>query len=122
MKQYKITNDAGDILGTVQAENASGALDAYCAGHPDDDTGFPRGGLRVDDETHGEKSASVRTDGGRISADREINEHVAADTQAAKCGCGGACPACAAHQEWLQSLSDEEREEFGQIVEGGIYA
>mgnify|MGYP001250941661 FL=1 len=54
--------------------------------------------------------------------DDEITAKVAAERSAGECGCGGACPACAAHQEWLQSLSDEEREEFGQIVEGGIYA
>ena len=46
----------------------------------------------------------------------EITAKVEADLSAGECGCGGACPACAAHQEWLQSLSDEERDEFAQIV------
>ena len=51
----------------------------------------------------------------------EITAKVAADRAAGSCGCGGACPECHAHQEWLQSLSDEERDEFAEIVASGIY-
>jgi len=69
MKNYSITMmEDGTKLETVQAETAIEALDMYCAEHPDDDTGFQRGGLNVDADTCGEIWATVRTDAGRIKA------------------------------------------------------
>jgi hypothetical protein len=55
-------------LGLVAAENAIAALSDFCAGLPDDDLGYQRGGLQVDADTRGQRWASVRTDGGRIIA------------------------------------------------------
>ena len=70
MNDYRITMaEDGAELEIIQAESATEALDAYCAGHPDDDTGFQRGGLNVDADTRGEVWATVRTDAGRINAD-----------------------------------------------------
>jgi len=73
MNDYRITMaEDGTELETVQAETATEALEVYCADHPDDDTGFQRGGLNVDASTRGEVWATVRTDAGRISAYDEI--------------------------------------------------
>jgi hypothetical protein len=51
----------------------------------------------------------------------EIKAHVAADMSAEKCGCGGICHACVAHRDFLDGLTDEEREDFSNLVESGIY-
>jgi hypothetical protein len=51
----------------------------------------------------------------------EIKTHVGADMAAEKCGCGGSCPACAAHREFIEILTDEEREDFSNLVESTIY-
>ena len=68
MREYIITAESGVELEAVHAATAIEALNVYCAAHPDADTGFQRGGLSCDAETHGKVSASVRTDGGRVIA------------------------------------------------------
>lgn len=70
MNDYRIENSEGKELAMVRAKTARDALDVYCAQHPDDDTGFQRGGLNVDSDTRGEVWASVLTDAGRIRADK----------------------------------------------------
>ena len=71
MKKYTISLGEKELETGIEAESAIAALDCYCSAHPDDDTGFQRGGLNCDAETRGEKSASVRTDAGRITAEVE---------------------------------------------------
>ena len=66
MKKYTISQGEKELATGIEAESAIAALDSYCSAHPDDDTGFQRGGLNCDAETRGEKSASVRTDAGRM--------------------------------------------------------
>ena len=68
MKKYTISFGGQELAAGIEAESAIAALDCYCAAHADDDTGFKRGGLTCDAATRGEKSASVRTDAGRILA------------------------------------------------------
>jgi len=70
MSTYKIksTNDNSE-LAEVEAGSAIEAINQYCEEHPDEDTGFQRGGLNIDAETRGQNWATVKTDGGRISAD-----------------------------------------------------
>jgi len=71
MNEYKITlASAGTELAIVEAENAAAALESYCANTPDEDTGFARGGLNCDADTRGNEWANIRTDGGRINADK----------------------------------------------------
>lgn len=67
MATYKISA-ADQDLDLVSAESAKDALDSFCEARPDDDYGFQRGGLQVDSRTRGTVWASVRTDGGRITA------------------------------------------------------
>ena len=71
MKKYTISLGEKELETGIESESALAALDCYCSAHPDDDTGFQRGGLNCDADTRGEKSASVRTDGGRITAEVE---------------------------------------------------
>lgn len=67
MATYKISASDHE-LGLVEAESAKDALESFCESRPDDDYGFQRGGLEVDADTRGTVWASVRTDGGRITA------------------------------------------------------
>lgn len=68
MKRYNIALADGPELGCIRAENAREALVAFCLQHPDDDIGYRRGGLNCDADTYGGRWASVKTDGGRITA------------------------------------------------------
>ena len=72
MKKYTISFGEKKLATGIKAESAIAALDCYCSAHPDDDTGFQRGGLSCDAETQGGEFASVRTDAGRIAA--EVDE------------------------------------------------
>jgi len=51
----------------------------------------------------------------------EKSEHVSDALAAARCGCGGCCPACREHAEWMAALSDEERDDFTNLCEMGVY-
>lgn len=67
MRTYNIIH-LGTVVDQQTAENAIDALSQYCAEHPDDDTGFPRGQLYCD-ENHGDEWANIQTDAGRIAAE-----------------------------------------------------
>ena len=70
MNEYKITDAEGIKLDTVEAASATEALNVFSEDHMDDDYGFHRGGLNCDADTRGNEWANIRTDGGRINADK----------------------------------------------------
>ena len=70
MNRYAIVID-GKTVDRITAENAESAARAYSAKQgPDSDFGFIRGVKLIDANTRGREWASIKTDGGDITAEK----------------------------------------------------